>query len=131
MDKIQRLQSLYELALVSKLVKNKGEFASFIGIDSATLSHALKDDGKVNTDNMITRAEHALMKAGIMIGNSADGDCSVQNFIGNANQIGIPPKNFQLQDKWFALVAEKDRQITKSQEQIDRLLTIIENLEMK
>ncbi len=46
-------------------------------------------------------------------------DSNVQ--IGNGNSAGIPPKKFENESEWFALVREKDRQI-------DRLLTIIENI---
>ncbi len=52
---------------------------------------------------------------------TASGDESVQNISGNNNQIGIPPKKFESEKDWFALVSEKDKQI-------DRLLAIIETI---
>lgn len=117
-----RLQQLYDVARAHGLAHSKGEFATLIGVESSSLSHALKDDGKIKIENVITKAEHALMKAGVNIGNLAVGDDSVQNVTGSNNEIGIPPKKFQHESEWFALVAEKDKQI-------DRLLTIIENMQ--
>lgn len=92
-----RLQELYNLAKKNGLVHKKKDFATLIGIDISTLSHALKGDGKVNIDNIIIRADHALMKAGIPVFDDS-----------NMN--------------WYAVIAEKDRQI-------ERLLTIIENMQ--
>ena len=91
-----RLQELYNLAKKNGLAYKKKEFAALIGIDISTLSHAFKDDNKVSIDNIILRAEHALMKAGIPL---------FEN--GSSN--------------WYAIIAEKDKQI-------DRLLTIIETM---
>ena len=126
-----RLNQLYQIARAHGLAHSKGDFASLIGVESSSLSHALKDDGKIKIDNVINKAEHALMKAGIDYGtvtgqirdgsDTASGDESVQNISGNNNQIGIPPKKFESEKEWFALVAEKDKQI-------DRLLTIIETI---
>lgn len=129
--KKSRLNQLYQIARAHGLAHSKGDFASLIGVESSSLSHALKDDGKIKIDNVINKAEHALMKAGIDYGtvtgqirdgsDTASGDESVQNISGNNNQIGIPPKKFESEKDWFALVAEKDKQI-------DRLLTIIETI---
>lgn len=126
-----RLNQLYQIARAHGLAHSKGDFASLIGVESSSLSHALKDDGKIKIDNVINKAEHALMKAGIDYGtvtgqirdgsDTASGDESVQNISGNNNQIGISPKKFESEKDWFALVAEKDKQI-------DRLLTIIETI---
>lgn len=119
-NKNARLQDLYDLARQHGLANNKGEFATLIGIDRSSLSHALKDDGKVSLDNTIKSAELALLRAGISL--DASGDGSMQNVTGSNNCVGLPAKNFTHEKEWFALVAEKDRQI-------DRLLTIIENMQ--
>ena len=66
-----RLQQLYDVARAHGLAHSKGEFATLIGVESSSLSHALKDDGKIKIENVITKAEHALMKAGVNIGNLA------------------------------------------------------------
>lgn len=121
MEKKSRLQELYDLARAEGLVHTKGEFASLVGVESSTLSHALKDDGKIKVENVINRAEHALMKAGVSISYGASGNESIQNVSG-CNVIGVPQKKFTHEDEWFALVAEKDKQI-------DRLLTIIEKMQ--
>ena len=84
-----RLQDLYNLAKQNGLVHNKKEFSVLIGIDNSTLSHALKEDNKVSATNIIIRAEHALMKAGIPVFENSD----------NTN--------------WFSIIAEKDKQIKR------------------
>lgn len=121
-NKNSRLQELMDLALQHGLIsenKKKSDFAKLIGRDPSTLSHAIADDGKVSMDNIIKSAELALLRNGISI--NASGDGSMQNVTGSNNSVGVPAKNFTHEDEWFALVAEKDKQI-------DRLLTIIENL---
>lgn len=120
MEKKSKLQELYDLARVNNLASSKREFAEFIGIDVSSLSHALKDDGRVSLSNTIQKAEHALMKSGVVINGMGDG--SIQNVSGSNNSIGVPSKNFAHESDWFALIAEKDKQI-------DRLLTIIENMQ--
>ena len=120
-NQTSRLQELYDLACLNGLAKNKGEFATLIGIDRSSLSHALKDDGKVSLDNTIKSAELALMKAGISVNASGDGS-TAQSVVGNNNTIGLPQKKFEHEGEWFALVAEKDKQI-------DRLLSIIEKMQ--
>lgn len=117
-----KLQHLYELAKQHGLAHSKGDFATLIGVDNSSLSHALKDDGKIKIENVVNKAEHALMKAGIVIDYDAQGDGSVQNVTGSNNRIGLPPKKFEHESEWFALVAEKDKQI-------DRLLGIIEKMQ--
>lgn len=117
----EKLQRLYDVARAHGLAHSKGEFAALIGVESSSLSHALKDDGKIKIDNVIQKAEHALLTAGVNyeIVTGEIREANVQN--GNNNQIGIPPKKFESEKDWFALVAEKDKQI-------DRLLTIIETI---
>ena len=129
-----KLQRLYAVAREHGLAHSKGEFAILIGVESSSLSHALKDDGKIKIDNVIQKAEHALLKAGVNYGTItgdvrdeseyASGDGSMQNVSGSNNNVGVPPKKFQHEEEWFALVAEKDKQI-------DRLLTIIEKMNDK
>lgn len=118
----EKLQHLYELAKQHGLAHSKGDFATLIGVDNSSLSHALKDDGKIKIENVVNKAEHALMKAGVVIDYDAQGDGSVQNVTGSNNRIGLPPKKFEHESEWFALVAEKDKQI-------DRLLGIIEKMQ--
>lgn len=123
MSKNPRLKRLYELAVENELVKTQKQFAQLIGVDNSSLTHALKDDGRVSLANTIKKAEHALMKAGVSIeGGEISGDGNMQNVNGSNNTVGIPQKKFMHEDEWFALVKEKDRQI-------ERLLTIIENMQ--
>lgn len=132
MEEKNRLEDLYEIARQHKLVHSKGEFATLIGMDTSSLSHAFKDDGRVSTANAITRAEHALMKAGVTLYNSsvASGDGSMQNVHGNQNQNGVSSQTI---DNLIAEMRAQREANTRALEQkdacIDRLLTMIENLQ--
>ena len=58
----------------------------------------------------------------VSVGDPSNGDGSMQNVSGSYNSVGLPQKKFEHEQDWFALVAEKDRQI-------NRLLTIIEKMQ--
>ncbi len=129
MEQKTRLEDLYEIARQHDLVRSKGEFATLIGMDSASLSHALKDDGKVSVANTITRAEHALMKAGVSLFTQASGDGSMHNIHGNQNQNGVSSQTI---DSLIAEMAAQreanNRALEQKDAQIDRLLSLIEKL---
>ena len=74
---MKTIEELYEIALFHNLVKNKSEFAKFIGSDKSTLSHALKRTAGVSIPNIVTKAEHALLKVGI----NTDNESGVQGII--------------------------------------------------
>lgn len=127
-----RLEELYELARQHDLVHSKGEFATLIGMDGASLSHALKDDGRVSTANAILRAEHALMRAGVSLFASANGDGSMHNIHGNQNQNGVSQRTI---DSLIAEMAAQREANSRTLEQkdatIDRLLSMLEKLQNK
>lgn len=124
-----RLEELYEMARQHDLVHSKGEFAALIGIDGASLSHALKDDGRVSTANTVMRAEHALMRAGVSLFTSASGDGSMHNIHGNQNQNGVSSQTI---DSLIAEMAAQreanNRALEQKDAQIDRLLSMIEKM---
>ena len=129
MEQETRLEYLYELARQHNLVRSKGEFANLIGIDSASLSHAFKNDGRVSVANTITRAEHALMKAGVMLGNTAIGDGSMHNINGNSNQYGVSSQTIENLITEMAAQREANSLILAQKDaHIDRLLTMIEKM---
>ncbi len=129
MEQKTRLEDLYEIARQHDLVHSKGEFASLIGMDNASLSHAFKDDGKVSLANTITRAEHALMKAGVSLFTTASGDGSMHNIHGNQNQNGVSSQTI---DSLIAEMAAQreanNRALEQKDAQIDRLLSMIEKM---
>ena len=113
-EKREKLSNLYHIACANGIVKNKGEFASLLGIARPTFSYALTGSNPtVNVDNMIAKAERALEAAGIDISgiNKAEVENTMQNVSGGQNIVGIPPKNFDHDERWFSLVSEKDKQI--------------------
>ena len=130
MEQKTRLEDLYEIARQHDLVRSKGEFATLIGMDNASLSHALKDDGKVSAANAVTRAEHALMEAGIpLFAASASGDGSMHNIHGNQNQNGVSSQTI---DSLIAEMAAQreanNRALEQKDAQIDSLLSLIEKM---
>lgn len=131
MEAKERLLEFYRLAVANGIVKNRKEFAALINTAEGTLSNSLNGVPKYagTASTLAKRAEDALAALGISI--SAAGDGSMQNINGSNNQVGVPSKNFAHEGEWFSLVAEKDKQISKSQEQIDRLLTIIEKMQSR
>ncbi len=130
MEQNTRLEDLYEIARQHDLVRSKGEFAILIGMDNASLSHALKDDGKVSTANAVTRAEHALMKAGVpLFAASAIGDSSMHNINGSRNQNGVSSRTIDSLIAEMAAQREANNHALEQKDaQIDRLLSLIEKL---
>ena len=124
MEAKDRLMELYRLAVANDVVKNRKQFAELISTAEGTLSNSINGVPKYagTAATLVTRAEAELMKLGINI--HASGDGSMQNVSGSNNQVGVPPKKFEHEEEWFDLVAKKD-------EQIDRLLSIIENMQKK
>ena len=122
MEAKDRLLELYRLAFANGLVKNRKQFAKFINTNEGTLSNSINGAPKYGgtAATLVTRAEAELARHGINA--FASGDGGMQNVLGSNNQVGMPTKKFAREEEWFALVAEKDKQI-------DRLLSIIENLQ--
>ena len=115
MEKREKLSNLFHIACANGLVKTKGEFAELIGVARPTLSYAITGSNTtVNVENIISKAEDALRNAGVDISGVTDSELenTMQNISGSNNTNGIPPKNFDHDAQWFALVAEKDKQIT-------------------
>ena len=104
------------------------EFERLLGVSNGTVNH-IADTLSANMKDKISakfqqlNMDWLLFGTGTMISESpiTIGDGSVQNISGSNNTIGVPQKKFSHEDEWFALVAEKDKQI-------DRLLSIIEKL---
>ena len=113
--KREKLKKLYDIARESGITSSKKDFANLIGIAPGTLSYALTGSNtNVNVENIISKAEDALRNAGVDISGVTDSELenTMQNISGSNNTNGIPPKNFDHDAQWFALVAEKDKQIT-------------------
>lgn len=77
-------------------------------------------DKVCNTFPELNRAWLLTGEGDMLNTNIAIGDANTQ-VSGNHNKVGVPTKKFEHEEKWFALIAEKDKQI-------DRLLSIIEHI---
>ena len=121
MEAKDRLEELYRVAVAAGLVRNRKQFAKLIGTAEGTLSNSINGVPKYagTAATLVTRAEAELLKRGVNISGTGDGSTQV---VGSNNNVGVPAKKFEHEGEWFALVAEKDKQI-------DRLLTIIENMQ--
>ena len=134
----ERISEMLKYALVNGIINNKGEFANYLGIAPATLSRYLSGE-KTPPESTLRRFNelfnNVFNEQWLLLGNGEMLIAGRENYMkntghirenanvqtGNNNQIGIPPKKFESEKEWFALVAEKDKQI-------DRLLTIIETI---
>lgn len=105
MDYKEKLQELYTRFLAYKLCNTKGEFAAVLGIDQSHLSHALKGDKSFSARNLCNKAEAILEK-----------------YI-SENSIHTDPDQ-----RLFDIIAQKDIQLSEKDKQIDKLLTIIQQL---
>lgn len=126
MSNQEYLHAALNAAKNSGRVHTVKDFAALMGVDRANMSSALNGSEKHLTEKLIHRVEREMKRNGIVVlssdmMSSSAGNGVMQNVTGSHNSVGIPPKNFDNEKDWFALVAEKDKQI-------DRLLTIIENM---
>ena len=124
---MKTIEELYDIAMYHNLVKNKSEFAKFIGSDKSTLSHAFKRTAGVSVPNIVTKAEHALLKAGInvenesgvQVVNSTTGDILGEN----------AQKNLAEKTDTRLLITEMAAQREMYAQHINRLLGIIEKMQ--
>ena len=122
---MKTIEELYNIALYHNLVKNKTDFAKFIGSDKSTLSHAFKRTAGVSVPNIIMKAEHALLKAGI---NTESGVQVVNSTTGDI--LGEKAKKIVTEKTDTGLlVAEMAAQREMYAQHIDRLLGIIEKMQ--
>lgn len=93
------------------------EFERLLGVSNGTIRH-LNDTLSANIKERVATVfpqlnmDWLLLGCGNMLNNSATGDGSMQNIIGSNNTNGVPQKKFANENKWFELVAEKDKQIS-------------------
>lgn len=63
MDKIARLQEMFEYARKKGICKTKQEFSKHIGIANSNLSHAFNGDTRYLNDNLLKRVNESLENA--------------------------------------------------------------------
>lgn len=63
MDKIARLQEMFEYAKKKGICKTKQEFSKHIGIANSNLSHAFNGDTRYLNDNLLKRVNESLDNA--------------------------------------------------------------------
>lgn len=115
----QRLEELYNAALKSGKCHSVIDFASMTALNRSFLSSMFGGSTPVS-DKTIEKVTKALEENGIIFEQKDNTGTQIagSNFVAGGEQKILSTDN----DKWFILVAEKDKQI-------DRLLGIIENMQ--
>ena len=112
-----QLVNFFELAKSSGKIRTQKEFAQLIGVHPTVCSQLLKGDIPV-TSQMQRRIENEMALNGFAVGENATAIVTQEQHGDNLG--GHAQKNLSGDTaKWFALVDEKDRQIS-------RLLSLLE-----
>lgn len=122
MTKSEQLNKLFEESKVLCLAKNQGEFARLISTDQSTLSHCLHGDDKYSKtiDTLIKRAENLINVASYRQEKQTNDERRMNE--GLTSEVVI-----RMLDEMEAQRIAKDLQIQRSQDQIDRLITMLED----
>ena len=133
MEKKINLKVFFELAKQNGIVHNQSQFAELLQTDTSTMSICLKGVNKkyaTTCETLVSRAELALMKAGIKIDGVDVGCRSIvdRQLTDTCSSSGedksvIASLIKELTEQRIA----KDLQIQRSQDQIDRLITMLED----
>lgn len=133
-EKLKVLRYAFNLARVQGLVKTQKEYADFIGISEDTLSGAMNGNERYLTDKLLFRVEKIMQENGI---NIYDGvrTMNANNTSGGIVNQGQVQKNFNAPNAdpddnlYRDLLAEMRESRIEKDKQIDRLLSIIENMQ--
>lgn len=144
MDKVSVINEVYEYLVGRKLVKNRTDFASRIGIHKSNLSTAMKGGGKYLTEGLFRKimtefpffnAEYLLTGQGSLIKDASQVQHIKDNGTGIMNNAGsVQVGGVQAEESVTALIDElaEQRKLTEQAlAQNDRLITIIEKLTEK
>lgn len=112
---------MYNAARMANVCHTQKEFANFIGIDVTTLSKAMKGYDGYLTENLQKKIERAFAEHNIQ--DVADNHGTVIQQQKNFSSAASPSEQERI-DKLLDLLKEKDVQM-------NRLLTIIENMQNK
>ena len=141
MEKKDRLTKVFEWLRYEKIISTKKEFAERIKVDKTNLSSAFSGVEKYLTDSLFNKiadnfpefdrnwlmtGEGEMLKPSVS--QTAVGDNNTQ-VAGNGNNVNVAATTLMEELSAQRKLTEKaQEQVTKSQEQIDRLLSIIEKM---
>ena len=132
----ERLKIFVNFLIVNLIIKNQADFAAKIGIARSQFSEVLSGKRKI-TENLVNKIHSSypfLNKnwltdgEGDMLGGVVQNNQNGDNI--NGNSVTIHKQDGEMVDVIRSLVAQlstNQQQISKNQEQIDRLITLIEN----
>lgn len=122
------LRELYYSARKQGKAHTQKEFAELVGIHPANMSQFMSGSAPL-TNQMLRRIKDAAAARGIVFNQDCEDNVAAVTESGDIFG-GHAQKNLQSSDpQWFELVARKDDQIAQKDEQINRLLSIIENMQ--
>ena len=113
----KELNQFYCASADQKHVTSWSDFARLVGIPYSTI-YRIVNDKMPFTQTMYNRIQSQLALQGVVIEGSTAAITTASN---TAQNVSAPVTQTTTDDRWFELVAKKD-------EQIDRLLGIIENM---
>ena len=132
----ERLKIFVNFLIVNLTIKNQADFAANIGIAKSQFSEVLSGKRKI-TENLVNKIHNSypsLNKNWLSTGEGEMLTSVIQNNKNGdniqGNTITINKKDGEMHDVIMSLVAQlstNQQQISKNQEQIDRLITLIEN----
>lgn len=135
MEKVDRLRQVFNYIKSIGLVHTQKDLAERMKASEATVSKALKGEEQILTSSFLRRLNRAfdnifnsqwlLTGEGEMlvhhVNQSVNGDNNTQ-IAGNNNRIALP----STLDRAINEIAEQRKLVSKAQEQIDRLITLLE-----
>ncbi len=122
MERVSQLKDLYNQARKAGLCFTQKEFAALIGISPTNFSSAMNGDEKYLTDNLFSKIEKLFTEHNLQPVTDNHGTViqSQKKFTQKENSTSEQERI----DKFLDLLKEKDVQV-------NRLLTIIENMQAK
>lgn len=119
----KELNRLYCAAANQKHIASWTDFAKLVGVPYPTIYRIVNDKTPLS-EKMYKRIVYELGLAGVIIegGATVQGSGTAQNISAPLTNSPITNNNTTTDERWFALVAEKDAQI-------NRLLGIIEKMQ--
>ena len=132
----ERLKIFVNFLIVNLAIKNQADFAANIGIAKSQFSEVLSGKRKI-TDNLVNKIHNSYPSLnrnwlstgeGEMLTSVIQNNKNGDNIQGNT--ITINKQDGEMSDVIKSLVSQlftSQQQISKNQEQIDRLITLIEN----
>ncbi len=125
MERKNELKSLYNQARLAGLCSTQKEFARILNMNEISMSMAMNGDERYLTDNLFSKIERLFAEHNIQTVNENNGTVINQQKNFNTSDATQTPSI----EMYKALIEEMRATRIEKDRQIDRLLTIIENMQ--